>query len=261
MNNRIKGILYQNLLTGFKNQYALQDVFLWPTLDLIIWGVTSLFISQISGGNQNIVLALLGGTIFWTIVWRSQQDISLMTLRDVWDKNLVNIFTSPITKWEYATGLMILAFLKAIFILGWMALLSMLLYGFNIINIGWWCVLFTSSLIIFGWSCGFFILGLILRFGSKVDYLTWSFLAIIQPVMGVFYSVKILPSWIQSISYIFPPTYIFESIRSQLISGFVSPSGLATAFILNIIWLVLGVSFYSIQFEKARVLGNLAKTE
>lgn len=261
MNSRVKGIVYQNLLMGFRNQHAVQELFLWPSVDLIIWGVTSMFISQITGGNQNIILALLGGTIFWTVVWRAQQDISLVVMRDIWDKNLINIFTTPITKWEFALGLVILSFIKTFIIVGWMAGLSFILYHFNFIQLGFWWLIFIFLLIMFGWSAGFIISGLILRFGTKVENLNWSFLAILQPLVGVFYSISILPGWIQHISWIFPPTYIFENIRSQLILKFVNINDLVIALFLSFLWLAISIIYYSRQFETARVTGNLSKSE
>lgn len=261
MLDRIKGVFFQNMLMTIRNMYAVQDVFLWSTLDLLIWGVTSVFISKISGNNQSIVLALLAGTIFWTIIWRTQQDISLTALRDVWDKNLINIFTSPITKWEFAVSLLIQSFIKGVLILLWMTGLSIILYKFNILVIGPTLLIFIGLLFVYGWAVGYLVLGLILRFGSKIDTLTWSFLAVLQPFMGVFYPTSILPSWIQKFALIFPPTYVFDNIRSYLINRSLNIDGLITAGLLNIVWLIICVWFYSFEFEQARKAGTLAKTE
>ena len=261
MLSRLWGVIYQNLLISVKNTHSLQEVLLWPTLDLILWGATSLFISNISGGNQALVMALLGGVIFWTLVWRPQQDVSLMALREIWDRTIGYMFVTPLSKWEFTGALMFFSLIKAVAIIGWMSTVAWLLYQFNIYVFGGWFIVLVSLLIIFGWAAGYLVLGLILRFGSRVDTLAWSFLGIIQPFVGVYYSVAILPEWVQRISMIFPVTYVFENMRSLLLVGEVDVASLWWALGLDIVWLVVCVWFYGVMFEQARKLGKLARMD
>src|SRR3989304_421487 len=50
--------------------------------------------------------------------------------------------------------------------------------------------------------------------------------ALISPFAGVFYPISTLPQWMQVISHLLPPSYIFESIRAIVSGGAASGMGL-----------------------------------
>jgi hypothetical protein len=60
----------------------------WPFFDLVIWGLTISYLQKYSQASFSLLTFMLGGLIFWTIVWRVQNDISVNFLDEAWNKNL-----------------------------------------------------------------------------------------------------------------------------------------------------------------------------
>src|SRR3989344_8668639 len=94
---RINAIILRHLYNFKHSLDRLSDSFYWPAMDLILWGLTSIYIRNSSSNVPFIVLAIITGLIFWQSVWRSQYEITVNFITEIWDRNLVNIFASPIT--------------------------------------------------------------------------------------------------------------------------------------------------------------------
>src|SRR5215469_5374382 len=82
----------------------LTDSFYWPTIDLIIWGLTGAYIQHLQSHFASIIVMLVSGLVFWSIIWRAQYEITVNVLEDFWDRNLINIFVSPLKFSEWATS-------------------------------------------------------------------------------------------------------------------------------------------------------------
>lgn len=106
---RIIGIVMRHLYLWPRTLERLTGAFGWPIFDLIIWGMTTSYLMKNSLLSVSLVTIMLGGLIFWTITWRVQNDVSVNMLDDAWNKNLLNIFASPISQTEYVVALMILS--------------------------------------------------------------------------------------------------------------------------------------------------------
>src|SRR3989344_2264286 len=96
---RVKAIFLRNAYLLKRSWHRVLTIFYWPTLELFLWGFIVLWLKDISSPDFKINLAamLLGALIFWDLFSRSQQTISVSFLEDVWSRNLINIFASPIT--------------------------------------------------------------------------------------------------------------------------------------------------------------------
>ena len=53
-----------------------------------------------------------------------------------------------------------------------------------------------------------------LRLGPASEWLIWPIPTLISPFAGVFYPVSVLPGWMQVISRVLPPSYVFEGMRA-----------------------------------------------
>lgn len=258
---RIKGILLQNI---FNLQHSLEDLvetFFWPTIDVIIWGLMTTYFTQIDGGGRVVVSFLMGGLILWNIVWRAQQDISMSFLRNVWSRNMLNLFITPLTPFEFVIATMILGLLKIIFTLLIVSTLAFSLFSFNLFSLGFALLPFFISLIAFAWTTGILITGLIICFGMRVQSFAWSLIALFHPLSAVFYPISALPSFLQKIAWFLPTAHIFEGMREVLRFGTLSSEHLIWAFGLNVVYLIFSTWFFIFMFEKAREKGKLAKVE
>lgn len=233
----------------------LTDMFYWPAMDLFIWGITGLYLAQMTGKSTDYLFVILSGLVFWIVIWRAQYEITTNFLAELWDRNIVNLFTTPLTVSEWMSAFMIFGFMKTIVSLTFSAVLAYLLYHYNILMFGTTIILYIINLLITGWAGGFIVAAFLVRYGQKIQTLAWAGVALIAPFSAVYYPVSVLPQWAQKISMFIPSTYTFEAIRQSLFTGTVSYDKLMISFGLNIVYFVFSVWFFIFMFNKSRKLG------
>jgi ABC-2 type transport system permease protein len=223
-------------------------------VDILLWGLTSFWILSQSH-IENLPLMLLTGLIFWQITWRGSIDISTSLLQEFWQRNLVNLFSTPLKISEWIAGVLLLSFCKLMITILFGGLIVYLLYSLNIFLIGWAFIPFAISLYIFGWSLSFVSSSLIIRWGNKVEMLAWMIGFLFAPFSAVFYPVSILPEWAKWISWCLPTTYIFEGMRFLLINGSFPVHFYWMSLLLNVPILAASFLLFKCMFEKSRKLG------
>ncbi len=253
--NRIYALILRFYYLFGHSYDRIGDAFYWPTIDLIIWGLTSSYFMTFAPNAPQIILIVLSGHIFWQIVWRAQYEITVNLLEDLWNKNLINIFVSPIKFSEWAISYIIVGVTKAAFSFPFAMLVVYLLYKMNIVFFGWYFIPIIFLLFMTGWSVGFFVAGLILRFGTQVQTLAWTFAWAIGPFAAIYYPVSILPSWAQKIAILTPASYVFENAREIINKGYADPNKFYISFILNLIYLVLSMTFLYFSLKKVMEKG------
>lgn len=247
--NRIYSMLLRHFYIFKQSPDRISEVFFWPLVDVSIWGLTSLYFANISHLSKIITL-ILSGIILWTLTFRGAQEIPMAILEELWNKNLINIFTSPLSFGEWIVSTVILGIIKMAMSFIFIVILALILYKFNIFVFGFNLIPFVFLLTITAWSVGFFVTGLILRYSTKVQTVAWSLIAIISPFSGIYYSISVLPTWAQIISYAIPTSYIFEGMRQIVITGSVSPDKLLIPFVLNIFYFMLSFWYFLGSFKK-----------
>lgn len=252
---RIKAIIFRQIYNWRHNFDRLSDSFYWPAIDIILWGFTSIYIKKQSPNAPFIVIALLTGIVFWLIIWRAQYEITINLLTEIWDKNLVNIFASPLTIGEWIVSVILLGLIKMFLSVAFAVTLAFLLYKANIFLFGFYLIPFVISLLFTGWFAGFIVAGLIIRFGAKIQTLAWVGVTILMPFSAVFYPLATLPSWAQKVAALVPSSYVFEGMREILFTGALSYDKLFVSFALNIVYLILSIWFFVYMFNKSRELG------
>src|SRR3989304_8382204 len=133
---RILAYTIRHLYLYKRSLPRLMEVFYWPVLDLLVWGFVTVYLSRQSGEVPQFVTFFLGALILWDILFRSQQGISVSFLEDVWSRNLLNIFVSPMSGAEYVASLMLLSVIKLMLTSTVMVTLAWFLYQFNIFVMG-----------------------------------------------------------------------------------------------------------------------------
>lgn len=128
------------------------DAFYWPTVDLVLWGVTATYIAS-RGANANLaVLMVVSGIVLWIILWRGQYEFTVNILEDVWNKNLINMFVSSLKLSEWIAAFSLLGLVKAIISTGFATLIALLLYHIKIFSNGFQLLPFLFLLLMIG--CG-----------------------------------------------------------------------------------------------------------
>lgn len=237
------------------------DIFYWPILNVLLWGFLSMYLVRQGEGIPNILGFLLGGLILWQLFSRAQQDISIHFLEDIWNRNLINLFVSPLTNTEYILSFVLMSVVKVILTGIVMGLITLLFYQFNIFSFVWQLLPFIVNLFCFGWIVGLFIMAMIIRWGTDAQILAFSFAFLLQPFSAVFYPVSILPPAAQTISYLLPSTYIFEGMRTILAGGMFPGNMMTMSIVLNVVYLILSILLFKFMFKKVLEKGLLTKLE
>jgi len=254
----VYAIIIRHLYTWRRDFDRVIDAFWFATTDLIFWGLTSTYLTRFSIGF-NLVVVFIGAIIFWTVIQNAQREINMPLLDEAWNRNLINLFTAPVSLIEFVIATIILGLLKLIMVILLLGSLAYFLYRFNIFNYGWYLLPALVNLTFIGWWVGFFIDGLIFRFGYKIQSFAWAFIFVLYPFSAVLYPVEILPFWAQTIAKLLPSSYVFENMRSVLLSGKFNPIDIQIAVTLNLIYLILSISFLQLMFKNALANGRLTK--
>lgn len=257
---RIRGVFFRYFYSAIKGLHQLTDLFYWPLVDILLWGITSVWIQRQGNNVANLPLFLMTGLIFWQIAWRGSVDISINVLQEFWHRNLVNLFSTPLKISEWICGVLLVCLCKLAITVSFGSLMVYLLYSLNVFTVGWAFLPFAALLLVFGWSLGFFASGIIIYWGHRVEMFAWMIAFIFAPFSAVFYPVTTLPSWAQHISWSLPTTYVFEGMR-QILNGSPFPwSYFVTSAALSVVFLTSAVLFFRMMFQKSLVKG-LARLE
>lgn len=259
--HRISALLIRHLYLYQRSVPRLMDIFFWPILELLLWGFLSIYLERLNFGGLNVVTVLLGAIIFWDLMSQSQRAISTTFLEEVWERNLLNIFVSPLKLSEFLVSSVLIAIVRIAIVGVVMAMLAWALYQFNLFIFGFYLILFMLNLLIFGWTLGFFTTGIILRFGSAAQVLAFGLVFLLQPFSAVFYPVSVLPQGLQYVAQFLPATHVFEGMRAVIATGTLSVSNLIWAFGTNIFYLVLVVWFFTRMFARVKEKGMLMKLD
>lgn len=259
--HRIKAIVIRNLYLYKRSAPRIFDMTFWPILDILLWGFLSLYLKSYDLSGVNIVSILLGAVIFWELVNNSQKAVSIAFLEEVWERNFLNIFVTPISMKEFLFSTFLIGLIRLVLVSIIMGVLTFLIYGFNMLSLGFLIIPFVANLLLFGSILGILVIGIILRYGTSAQILAWGIIAVIQPFSAVFYPVSVLPVWAQNISSFIPTTYVFEGMRSALASNIFSGNDLVWATSLNIFYLTIVLIFFFAMFKKVKKMGKLLKLD
>ena len=235
------------------------EVFYWPFLDLTIWGFITLYLARYQPQVPAFVTFLIGALILWDILFRAQQAITLSFLEDLWARNLINVFASPLKLSEFLAATMAISIVKVTAVSVVMAVCALLLYSYNVLVIGLWLFPFVVNLVMTGWVIGVFTTSLIMRFGQESAILAWSMVFLFQPISCVFYPLEVLPGWLQPIAWANPASHIFEGMRAVLISGASPLNHLAWAASLNVLLLAVVIAWFYRTFAYCKEQGLLVR--
>ena len=257
--HRIAALFMRHMYLYRRSLPRLMEVVYWPLLDLLVWGFITVYLAQYRQNLPGFVTFFIGALILWDILFRSHQGISVSFLEDVWAKNLLNLFTSPLNPAEYIFALMLVSVVKLVTVATIMTVLAWIIYSFNIFLIGISLVPFVLNLIVMGWAIGIVTTALILRFGQEAEVLAWALGFLFMPVSAVFYPVSVLPRFLQTVAHYVPASHVFEGMRGVLSSGVFPLSQLIWSSGLNAVYIMAAFLFFRWNFSVVKRKGLLVR--
>ena len=191
-------------------------MFAWVAIDIVVWGFITRYLNSMAAGRFNYVPSLLGAVLMWDFFTRIMQGVSTAFLEDVWSRNFLNLFASPLAIPEYVTGLVLASIATSMIGLAVMLVLAVPVFGLSFLALGAHLALFLLVLYGFGVALGILASAMVLRFGPASEWLVWPIPALLSPFCAVFYPLTMLPAWMSSAAYLLPPSYVFEGMRGLL---------------------------------------------
>lgn len=235
------------------------DLLYWPTVDLLLWGFITLYLQRDTLNSFNLPSLFLGALILWNILIRAQQGLAVGFLEDIWARNLLHLFISPLSLAEYLLGLIIYSLFKASLASTLMSALSVLLFDFNFFSQGIYVFYLTLALIFFAWSIGLLTMAFILYFGQEAEILAWALALLFLPFSAVFYPLSALPPFFQKIASFVPSAYIFETFRFLLLKREILLEPLLKGYFLVFLYLLFSFFIFWFALYGAKKQGKLIK--
>lgn len=256
--HRSFAVFMRHVYTTRHSPPALFDLFFWPAIDLMIWGVLTLYIR---GSNLPAPVGfLIGGVLLWDLLFRSNLGISMSFLDDTsWSRSVLNLLVSPLRPAEYVAGTALFSIARLVLTWGILALAAFALFSFNVFDLGLPLVVFAFAVVVFGVALAMLVLGVVLRFGPGADILAWGLALLLLPISAIYYPVSALPSWLQPISLALPTSHVFESMRVVLAGGATPWGRLGWVFVLDAIYLIAAMYFAHSMFAALRRRGFITR--
>jgi ABC-2 type transport system permease protein len=234
-------------------------LFAWVTIDIVLWGFLSHYLTSITSPAFHFVPMLLGAVLLWDFCIRVMQGVTLAFFEDVWARNFLNIFATPLSIADYVGGLVLSSIATSSVGLAVMLVLAMAIFGLSFFSFGAMLVPFLMVLFLFGIAIGIFACGVVLRLGPAAEWFIWPMPALISPFAGVLYPLSVLPPWMRYISRVLPPAYVFEGLRALIGGGTVSVARLAAGTALAIGEILLACWFFERVYRHAVRSGLIAR--
>ena len=221
---RIGAILLRQYYLFRGSPQRVLPMFAWVAMDILLWGFITRYLNGVSRPGVNFVPALLGAVLLWDFLTRVMQGVTMAFFEDVWSRNFLNFFATPLQTAEYLTGLVLTGIATSLLGLAVMLVLARFAFGLDFLAYGAALAPFLMVLFLTGVALGIGGAAIVLRLGPAAEWLVWPIPTLVSPFVGVFYPVSVLPGWMQAIARVLPPTYAFEALRA-VVAGKPAPWG------------------------------------
>lgn len=257
--HRIIALIMRHLYLYRRSLPRIMQIFYWPFLDLVIWGFITMYLTRHQNQVPGFVTFFLGALILWDMLFRSQQGVTISFLEELWARNLMNLFASPLRPSEFLAATAVMSVFKVACVSIVMAICAGIFYSYNVLMIGLWLIPFVLNLVVTGWMIGVFTTSLIMRFGQEAEVLAWSMVFLFQPISCVFYPMEVLPGWLKVVAWMNPAAHVFEGMRGVLGEGNATLTNLVWALGLNVLLLCVVVAWFYRTFAYCKDRGLLVR--
>lgn len=236
-------------------------LFAWVAIDMLLWGFLSRYLDSVAGQGHGhgFVPRLLGAVLLWDFLVRVAQGITIAFLEDVWSRNFLNFFASPLTVGEYLAGLVSTSMATSAVGLVAMLGLAVGVFGLPLLTPGLLAIPYLLILFLSGIALGILGAAMVLRLGPASEWFVWMIPATVSPFAGVFYPMDTLPPWMQAIGYALPPSYVFEGMRKSIEGGTLAMAPLLLGGALSLAYAALACWAFQRTYRLAIRSGLIAR--
>ena len=257
---RISGVMLRQMYLYKRTLHRWLEAVYWPVLDITLWGLLARYIAD-TDPSSRIGFGLLGALISWDILFRAQQSVSVGFLEDMWSRNVLNVWSTPIRAWEYVGVTVLVGIVRVALGAGIAIAIAGFAFGFNfVVEVGLPLIPCLLALLLMGWSVGVATTAAILRLGQGAEELAWALAFLFQPFSAVFYPIDQLPGWMKGISFLVPASHVFEGMRAILLRDAAFPAReLVWAFAIDLLYVAGAAALFAWSLRQVRERGLLSR--
>ena len=234
-------------------------LFIWVAIDMVLWGFMTKYLNTVAPAGFDFVPVLLGAVLMWDFFTRVMQGVTMAFFEDVWSRNFLNLFASPMSIGEYLTGLVVSSVMTSSVGLLIMLTLATAVFGLSFFAYGTALLAFLLVLFTFGIALGILACCMVLRLGPSAEWFIWPIPAVLSPFAGVFYPIATLPRWMQLIARLLPPSYVFEGMRAIVLGRPFELSSLAAGAVLSVAAVFIACATFTRVYRHAVRSGLIAR--
>ena len=226
-----------------RNFYLTRRYWGWEIAFLVysVAGALSIALIGADQGSPRLLLTLMVGAIFWNYLSVVFSWIAETIAVERWEGTLEYTFMAPVRRGSQLLGSVLYAMVyglvhtAVIFVAMVLFFPQIQLDNANGATAVFFVLLGSFSLVGIGMMAAILPLLYVER-GAQMTFVLQSCLLLIS---GVYYSVDILPPWMQVLSKLSPATYVLEGVRAGLIDG------IALDQLTHLVWplIVMGATF------------------
>ena len=237
----------------------------WELTFLVYSVATALAISLIgvAQGDERLLLTLVVGAIFWNYLSTVFELIGETISWERWEGTLEYTMMAPIHRYTQLIGTTFYALLYGLVQTGVVLFVVVLFYGLdlsgaNLVGAAIFMALGSASFVGIGIMTSILPLIYVER-GSQMVYVVQATLLLFS---GVYYSIEILPGWMQFVAHFSPATYVLDGVRRALIDDASLGSLVGDIWpliIMGLIFVPLGIYAFSRAERYAKRTGKLKR--
>ncbi len=226
------------------NPLANIPVFFFPVFELFLFG----YLNKETHNTGLMVNFFLVGALLWVIIYRTQQEVTNGLVEEIYSKNLKNILSTRISLSQYMLVLILVSFIKLFVTFTVYVISSKAFFNFSFLSLPQFTPLIFANFMLFGSTLGVLSAGLILRYGIKIQFLSWMTSMILYPFMAIYYSVSVMNWPFNIIAELLPTSYLSNYLRNPIYSGV---QNIAIGVFLNIFYAIVAWSSLRMLFKSA----------
>ena len=212
---------------------------------------------------NRLVMFLLIGTLVWAYLSAVLDDVSLVVGWERWEGTIEHTLMAPVPRVVHLLGMSVFGVAHAVLRTVLIFAMAAPFFDINVANSDWiaaFAVIAVGSISVIGLAILAGILPLL--YPERGPQMSFMVQAAVLLVSGVYYSVDVLPGWLQAVSYLSPATYMLDGIRGAILDG----QGIAEMVKVLIILLIFGVilvplsvAAFALAEKWAKITGRLKR--
>ena len=110
---RVAAVVLRQLFLLRGSPARVLPLFAWVAIDIVLWGFITRYLNAVASPGFDFVPVLLGAVLLWDFFARVMHGVTMAFFEDVWSRNFLNVFATPITTGEYVCGLVLSSMLTS----------------------------------------------------------------------------------------------------------------------------------------------------